>query len=180
MDVKDILTRHLEVPGDIKDTTLQTDSVTDGNSDVTVKKEVENTDQLEYCVVNDGGSGMSMKMEVKDIKLEDVEQIYGDSKMASMADVEQTYCDSKMTPMVDVSDTDRPHPVLLLHVKQELEDVDGVYTEPSTTVHTVMQLSGCAMSSAAETYDSEVSDKRHLTDHMAVDSGIKPPTCVVR
>jgi hypothetical protein len=64
MDVKDIRIRYHEVPGDIKDTTSQTDSVTNGNSDVSVMKEVDNTHQLEYSVVIDGASGMSIDREI--------------------------------------------------------------------------------------------------------------------
>jgi hypothetical protein len=47
IDVKDVLTRYQEVPRDIKDSTAQTESVTDGNNDVTLKKGVDNTHQLE-------------------------------------------------------------------------------------------------------------------------------------
>jgi hypothetical protein len=46
MDVKDTLTRCQEVPGVLKHTTAQTESVPDGNRDVPVKKEVDNTHQL--------------------------------------------------------------------------------------------------------------------------------------
>jgi hypothetical protein len=150
MDVKDILTRYQSVPGDIKDRTAQTESVTDVNSDVRVKKEVHNTHQLEYYLVADGASGMSMKLKVNDVKIEDVEQ---------------TDCDSKMAPMADVPDTDRPHPVLLVQVKQELDDVDGVCTEHITTVHSDIHIPVYGVSFAEEnnnSYDSEVSVKQEV------------------
>jgi hypothetical protein len=150
MDVKDMLTRYHDVPGDIKGSKSQTESVTDGNNDVTVKKEMDNTHHLEYCVVNYGASRTSMDREINDVKLENVEQ---------------TYCDSKMA--LDVPDTDRPHPVLLVQVKQELDDVDSVCTGHSTTVHCVMHFPECGVSSGEETNntcDSEDSVKQEVDD----------------
>jgi hypothetical protein len=135
MDVKDILTGCQEVLGDSKDTTTKTEYVTEDNRDVPVKTEVESTDQLDYYVVNHGASGMSVEIKARDIKLEDVEQ---------------TYCDSKMAPMADVPVTDRPHAVLLVQVKHELDDVDSICTESSTTVHSDIHVSGCAMLSAVK------------------------------
>jgi hypothetical protein len=113
--------RYQNVPGDIKDTTAQTECVTYGDSDVTVKKEVDNKHQLGYCVnVNDSASGISMKTKVNDIKIENIDLTDFDNKMSSMVDVAQTDHDSEMALITNVPDTDRPHPVLLVHVKQEL------------------------------------------------------------
>jgi hypothetical protein len=148
MDVKDILTRCQEVSGDIKETTAQTES--DGNNDVPVKKEVDNTHQIEYNVVTDGG--MSMHMGFKDVQLE------------------QTVCEHKMEMMADVSDTGRPHPVLLVQVKRDL-DVHGVCPQHGTIVHGDRTLPGCGTACAEEsknTCNRDVSVKQEVdnTHHL--------------
>jgi hypothetical protein len=142
MDVKDMLTQCQEVPGDIKHTTAQTESVADRNSDVTVMKELYNTHQVDYYVVNNGASGMLMDGEINNVKLENSEQ---------------TDCDSPIAPYGD-----SPHPVLLVQVKQELDDVDGVCTE-----HSDIQFPECGVSSGEltnNTYDNEVSVVGEVND----------------
>jgi hypothetical protein len=60
MEAKDTLTRCQEMPVDTKEDTHNLNTSVAYASDVPVKKEVDNTHTLEYNVVADGASEISM------------------------------------------------------------------------------------------------------------------------
>jgi hypothetical protein len=125
MDVKDIPTWSKGVAADIKDTTILNESLTDDSSHVPVKKDVDNAQLLEYNVVRDGATGMLM--DIKNVKVDHVAQ---------------TECDHKLDLTVDVADTARPYPVLLVQVKQELDDVESICPQHHTALHSDIKLPG--------------------------------------
>jgi hypothetical protein len=157
MEAKDALARRQEMPVDTKEDThnLTTSVSYDNTSDVSVKKEVDNAHTLEYNVCTDGASGISMEaqgVKDKDIKVEHIAQ---------------TDCDSKMELAADIPNTGRPYPVLLVQVKQELVDVEGICPEHDTTVHRDRKLPGCIVSPADDTKSTKPREK-HPKDNNEV------------
>jgi hypothetical protein len=138
MESKYTPTRCQKMPVDTKEDThnVNTSVSYDNASDVTVKKEVDNKYTLVYNVVTDVASKMSMVMEDEDVKLE---------RLA------QTDCDRKMELTAKIPDTGRPYPVLLVQVKQELDDVEGGCPEHDTTVHSDIKLPDYGMWSGDDT-----------------------------
>jgi hypothetical protein len=114
--------------------------------------EVDNTYTLEYTVGTDGASGISMVLEDEDVKVEHVAQ---------------TDCDSTMELTDDIPDTGRPYPVLLVQVKQEIDDVEGVCPEHDTTVYSDIKLPEYGMSSVDDTKFS-TPRSTYLTDNSDV------------
>jgi hypothetical protein len=151
MEAKYTLTRCQEMPVDTKEDThnVNTSVSYDNASDVPVKKEVDNALTLDNKVVTGGASGISMVMEDEDVKVEHVAQ---------------TDCDSKMKLTADIPDTGRPYPVLLVQVKQEIDDIEGICPEHDTTVYSDIKLPGYSMSSVDDTKFSTPRSK-YLTDN---------------
>jgi hypothetical protein len=130
-DVRDILNQCQEVPGDTKGTKTMDPSLACENSDVPEKK-----DDLDHSVVTDGASGMSMDMEVENVKDDHLSQTDSDSTTAVLG---------------NVLDTPRPQPALCLQVKQEISDVKGACTEKVIAVNSNGKLPEYVTSSTEET-----------------------------
>jgi hypothetical protein len=138
MEAIETLTRCQEMSVDSKEDThhLITSVSYDNTRDMSVKKEIDNAHTLEYNVVTDGPSGISMMMEDENVKVEHVAH---------------TVCDSKMELTADVPYTERPYPVLLVQVKQELDDEESICPNQYTTVYRDSKLPGCIVSPADDT-----------------------------